>query len=458
MFGVTYWVTLIYFCGVTHVRGKTMAIKSDDYKSIPKNANIKIHKKDIRKFWFRFKLKVWDIHKGEYRYKQFSKSYKVKATNHSRADNIKEAQLNFLKFKEETEKKVNGSHDENMTLDELFIQYMETQPFSDGNEKKKKNYDLRIGNSGLTKSSKENIARHKTLREQYNKYKIGHLPIKDIIPHQISTIISKMKEEFHLADKTCKGVLELLNPVFKFALANRYLVINPAEYLTVKVASQKIIIRNPTEKFNCLYNGINELWKDDPFYRAFFLFGFTGRRRGEVLYLKWENVDFKNNCYWIEQGSKNTSSTKNNDKQQFPLPPIIKEALEQILDDRTGYVFKSPITRKPLTGIDRPTNNLKKFTGMHDFTFRQFRNIVVSANAENGVDSIILSGLLGHKDVHTINKYLSLSTMSSGQVGIESMGKILDAEILEEKEPTVEELKKQMEELQNKINNLTDKK
>ena len=433
-----------------------MAIDSNDYKSIPKSANIKIHKKNIRKFHFRFKMKAWDMHKGEYVHKQFSKVFTVRATNHTRADNIKEAKTEFLKFKKETEFKINGSNTDNMTLDELFILYMETQPFSDGNEKKKKNYDLRIGNSGLTNPTEEKVARHKVLHEQYNQYKIGHLPIQDIIPNQVSTIITKMKTEFNLADKTCKGVLEILNPVFKFALANRYLDINPVEHLSVKVASQKIIITNPTEKFTRLYNGINELWKDDPFYRAFFLFGFTGRRRGEILYLKWENVDLKNGYYWIEQGSKNTTSTKNNDKQQYPLPPIVKQALEEIKDNRAGYVFKSPITGKALVGIDGQTSKLKKFIGMDDFTFRHFRNIVVSANAENGVDSIILSGLLGHKDAHTINKYLSLSTMSSGHKGIESMNNILDADIVEDKEPTLEELKRQNEELMKKINELTD--
>ncbi|CAA6821457.1 MAG: Unknown protein [uncultured Sulfurovum sp.] len=77
-----------------------------------------------------------------------------------------------------------------------------------------------------------------------------------------------MKDEFKLADKACKGVLEILNPVFKFALANRYLVINPVEHLTVKIASTKIIVSNPTERFTQLYNGINELWKDEPFYRV----------------------------------------------------------------------------------------------------------------------------------------------------------------------------------------------
>ena len=51
-----------------------MAINSNDYKSIPKSANIKIHKKNNRKFLFRFKMKVWDMHKGDYAYKQFSKT------------------------------------------------------------------------------------------------------------------------------------------------------------------------------------------------------------------------------------------------------------------------------------------------------------------------------------------------------------------------------------------------
>ncbi|MCH9740979.1 MAG: tyrosine-type recombinase/integrase [Epsilonproteobacteria bacterium] len=329
------------------------------------------------------------------------------------------------------ERKRNGEEKSNITLDELFIIYMETQPLTDWTHKKKHVYDLYIGNSGLSNIIKEPTKELLIKREQYNRYKIGHIPIQEIIPNQIGIIISKMETEHNLSDRTRKGIIEVLNPVFKFAMINRYTDFNPTEYLSVKVSSQKKIVIDAGEKLKALYRGIIELYKDEPFYKALFLFGFSGRRKGEVLNLKWENVDFKSNYYWIEQGSRNTNSTKNNDKQQFPLFPVLKNALLGIKDDRAGLVFKSPITGKALTGIDRPMKKLKAYTGIENLTFHYFRNILVSAYAEQGVEAITLSGILGHKDTNTISKYLSNSTMKSGLKGLEVIDVILNAEIIE---------------------------
>ena len=84
-----------------------MAIKLSDYKLIPKSANVKIHKIDNRKFLFRFKMKIWNINSGTYKSKQFSKVFFVKATNHSRKENILEAQGAFRIFRQITENNYN---------------------------------------------------------------------------------------------------------------------------------------------------------------------------------------------------------------------------------------------------------------------------------------------------------------------------------------------------------------
>ena len=62
-----------------------------------------------------------------------------------------------------------------------------------------------------------------------------------------------------------------------------------------------------------IFTGINAYYHDDPFYRALFLFGFTGRRKSEILNLKWENIDFKHNYYSIED-------IKTDDQQKYQLP------------------------------------------------------------------------------------------------------------------------------------------
>lgn len=85
-------------------------------------------------------------------------------------------------------------------------------------------------------------------------------------------------------------------------------------------------------------------------------------------------------------------------------------------------MFKSPINpRKPLTGIDRPMRNLKKHMGIDNLTLHYMRNILVSTLAEQGTEAVTLSGILGHKDINTINKYLSNSTMESGLKGLKTI-------------------------------------
>ena len=69
---------------------------------------------------------------------------------------------------------------------------------------------------------------------------------------------------------------------------------------------------NATELFKKVYAGINAYYHDNPYYRALFLFGFTGRRKSEILNLKWENIDFTHNYYWIED-------TKTDDQQKYQL-------------------------------------------------------------------------------------------------------------------------------------------
>jgi integrase len=395
-----------------------MAIRFSDYKSIPKSANIKIHKNDFRKFLFRFKMKVWDEKKGVYRHKQYAKVYKVQATNHSRKENIEEAQLAFLGFRDQVRTNSGKNTSKNLSLDNLFITYMQTQPDTDWTHKKKHIYDLYIGNSGLSNITKKPTEELLQKRLTYSAYKIGSMKIDAILPHHIEKIISEMANVHKLSARTQKSVIEVLNPVFNFAQKNKFIADNPVKMITVKIPSQKKIVTNATEIFKRVYKGITEYYKDEPFYQALFLFALFGRRKSEILNMKWANIDFTSDYYWIED-------TKNGEKQRYPLPYVVKEQLLKIPDDKEGLVFKSPITGKQLSALDRPMKNLRNYIGIDDLTVHYLRNILVSMLAEHGTEAITLSGILGHRDINTINKYLSNSTMKSAEKGLITIDKVL---------------------------------
>lgn len=386
-----------------------MAINLDDYIQT-KEKNIKLHKKDKRLFLFDFRIDG----------KRYRKSYKVKATNHSQKDNLKDARLHLEEVKDKLK---NGYSSNNVTLDKLFIDYMSTQPQTDWTHKKKHIYDLYIGESGLSNITKEPTPELIAKRKSYSKYKIGAMKIDSIKPLHIEKITSKMATEHNLSPRTQKSILEILSPLFNFAIKNKYMSENPAQDVTIKVPSQKKIVTNATELFKKVYVGITDYYKEDPFYKALFLFGFTGRRKSEILNLKWENIDLNGDYYWIED-------TKNDEQQKYPLPAMVKAALLEMATDRAGIVFKSPTTGKPLAVIDRQMQHLKKHTGVDNLTLHYMRNILVSALAEQSTEAVTLSGILGHKDINTINKYLSNSTMKSGLKGLKTIDIILDAEVV----------------------------
>jgi len=316
----------------------------------------------------------------------------------------------------------------NITLDKLFEFYFETLDTSkQWTHKKAYIYNHYIGTFKNANVPPKKITRQPTKEEQerqkvYNKNKIGNKKIEKIREMDIQNILNKMVTQ-GLSPRTRKSVMEVLHPLFKFANTNKYLRDNPTIGITVKVPSQKKIVTNATELFKKVYAGINAYYHDNPYYRALFLFGFTGRRKDEILSLKWENIDFTHNYYWIEY-------TKTDDQQKYVLPPYTIEPLQAIKDNRKGLVFKSLITGKKIVNIDRQMRQLKKFLELDSLSMHYMRNILVSALAEQQVEAITLSGILGHKDPNTINKYLSINHYKSSQIGLNKVDDILDAEIV----------------------------
>jgi len=290
----------------------------------------------------------------------------------------------------------------NITLDKLFEFYFETLD-----------------------TSKQWTHKKKSIYQLYIKPPLGKKKIEKIRKMDIQGVLNAMNKK-GLSPRTRKTVMEVMNPLFRFAIENKYLRDNPTIGITVKIPSQKKIVTNATELFKKVYAGINAYYHDNPYYRALFLFGFTGRRKGEILSLKWENIDFTHNYYWIED-------TKTDDQQKYQLPHYLIEPLQTIKDDRKGLVFKSPITGKKIINIDRQMRQLKKFLELDTLTMHYMRNILVSALAEQGIEAITLSGILGHKDPNTINKYLSINHHKSSQIGLSKVDDILDVEVVDDK-------------------------
>ncbi len=344
-----------------------MAINIKDYPNIIK-ANLKANSKyDI--FYYRFRHDK----KAYYGIIDYSKK------SWNKRDRIKYAETELLKAKEEAEKNI----DTDATVNIIVELYFETLK------------------DGVYKDSR------KSYYERQVKIAIGNKKAKDILPMHIQKVVNNNIKSGD-SPRTAKQAIEVLSPAFNIARANRIVVYNPCLDVKITLPKAKKIVVNATERLTNIYGSIIKLYKDDPFYRAFFLLALQGRRKGEIINLRWEHISFTYDYYFL-------ADTKNDEEQKVFLPPNVKAALQEF-EQKEGWVFESPINRgKRLSDAKRQTAKLKQELGEW-FTMHYTRNVMVSAMAEQGVDAIYMSGALGHNDPNTINKYLTMNYMKGSKI------------------------------------------
>jgi integrase len=130
----------------------------------------------------------------------------------------------------------------------------------------------------------------------------------------------------------------------------------------------------------------------------------TGMRRGEILKLKWADVDFKNRIITIQE-------SKSGKKRMLPMDDTLWEALS-LLPTRfqRGYVFPSPVREgQPLFDFTRPFRNAVKEADIHNFRFHDLRHTFSSHLVMSGVDLMTVKELLGHASVTMTMRYSHLA-------------------------------------------------
>lgn len=259
---------------------------------------------------------------------------------------------------------------------------------------------------------------YKLQQYNYQKY-ISHLDnkkISEITKQDILNITNEMKKQGK-ANNTIKQIINILNPVFKKAIEKEIIDKSPLDNIKIKIKRNIKIVTNSSAKWKEIKKEIEKTYKDDPYHKVIFLFALYGRRKQEILRLKWENIDFENNYYWIIENKVDTA-------QKFSLPNEIKTELLKI-KKIDKYIFYNPETKTHIKDIRKQILKMKKILNDNEFTLHLCRNILVSALAEQGVEAIYLSAILGHKDINTINIYLSQNNLKASKIGNEAIEKLL---------------------------------
>jgi integrase len=137
----------------------------------------------------------------------------------------------------------------------------------------------------------------------------------------------------------------------------------------------------------------------------------TGARRGEILGLRWPDVDLARRVAVLHV-------TKNRDRRVIPLVPEVVDLLKthghvRRLD--TDRVFAQPGKDKKLE-IDHWFQLALSAAKIKDFRFHDLRHTAASYLAMSGATPSEIAGVLGHRTLQMVRRYAHLSDQHVGGV------------------------------------------
>jgi integrase len=138
----------------------------------------------------------------------------------------------------------------------------------------------------------------------------------------------------------------------------------------------------------------------------------TGARQGELLNLRWKNVDLNRGLIVLED-------TKNNDRRAIPLQGHALELVKEMSKVRrldTDLLFpghKNP--GKPLS-VQHIWKQAVRKAEIEDFRFHDLRHSAASYLAMNGASLAEIADVLGHKTLQMVKRYAHLSEQHTAGV------------------------------------------
>lgn len=164
----------------------------------------------------------------------------------------------------------------------------------------------------------------------------AHLKLKDITHKRYQEALNDLTEKY--AYRTLEGINRTGKMIFKKALEMRLIKNNPTEFAYLK-KKQKTIeqLEEEEETINYLEKEELVLFLDtalkkglDLDYLCFLILSYTGMRVGELVSLKWKDIDFENHTISITK----TYYNPNNNAVKYQLvPPKTKKSKRTILVD-----------------------------------------------------------------------------------------------------------------------------
>ena len=281
--------------------------------------------------------------------------------------------------------------------------------------------------------------------DNHIKPNIGKIPLEKLTSLELQKLYKKLLEKGRvdrieskhqakgLSPKTVQNIHQIIASAMKLAKEQKIIASDPTEGCALPKLEHREMKTLPVEQ---LTSFLREA-KESGVFEMYYVELATGLRRGELLGLKWEDID-------LDRGSlrvKRQIARINGEIVEAPLktknayrtlPPaedtvaVLKQQKKKV--GSSPWVFPSP-TGGPISpdSVLHMLHRVLKRAGLPRVRFHDLRHTFATLALQNGVDIKTVSGMLGHFSAgFTLDTYAHVTTAAQKEAA-RTMEKVLTA-------------------------------
>jgi integrase len=267
--------------------------------------------------------------------------------------------------------------------------------------------------------------------ERYIKPFIGGYDMREIDVERIRSYIQELKKATKSVIRQ-RQTLHILQKAFGLAVDEKIVDANPVKL----VPKPKYV---PNRRRSLTVEEARRLLvaaKGDRYEAVYVLAITAGLRIGEILGLRWEDVDLDAGTVTIfrtisdpggrrQEGPPKTASSR----RTIYLSRLAIEALRGLSKGQKGYIFLSPRGNPivPTWFAQYPWAEMRKKAALEGVVFHQLRHTAATLRLQAGTHPVIVQELLGHSSVSITLDIYSHATADLHRESAEKVDEILDS-------------------------------
>lgn len=298
----------------------------------------------------------------------------------------------------------------------------------------------------------ENVAKikvrpssHQTYRgyiDNHIKPNIGNIPLEKLTTMELQKLYRKLltsgrvdrieaeKQPKGLSAKTVRNINQVISSAMDLAVAQKIILENPTNACSLPRVGHKEMQTISAEQLQ----SFQEEAKRSGVYEMYYIELSTGLRRGELLGLKWEDIDMKQDIIRVRRQISRINGkiveaplkTKNSYRAVTISPQAIEVLKAQKKKTNDEYVLPSP-NGGPISpdSVNNMLHRVLDRAGIPRVRFHDMRHTFATLALQNGVDIKTVSGMLGHFSAgFTLDTYAHVTTAAQKEAA-ETMGNVL---------------------------------